>query len=81
MEFRDVQDFSLDLRDHSPWAWDIFEIHIKAVARPINVLGDAEDAFDLLLTRSFYVEDAGWEQRQQSLFTFKSAVVEEKLSL
>lgn len=33
-----------------------------------------------VITRSFYVEETGWEQRQQILFSFKSAIAKEKLS-
>jgi hypothetical protein len=80
IEFRDVRDFSLDLRDHSLYHWDISAIHINSVTRPLNILGATEAAFELLLTRSFYVEDTGWEQRKQTLFSFKSAIAKEKLS-
>ena len=79
-EFSNVQDFCLDLRDHACHEWDIYEIHINSMTRPINIIGATEDAFELLLTRSFYVEDTGWEHRQQTLFSFKHATVEEKLS-
>jgi hypothetical protein len=80
LEFSDVQDFCLDLHNHACQEWDIYEIHINSITRPINILGATEDAFKLLLTRSFYVEDTGWEQRQQTFFSFKHAIVEEKLS-
>jgi len=80
IEFYDIRDFSLDLRDHPAYEWDISAIHINSITRPINILGATEDAFELLLTRSFYVEDTGWEQKQQTLFSFKYAIVEEKLS-
>lgn len=80
-EFRDVQDFCLDLHDHASHEWDIYEIHINSVTRPIVGTSDAsEDALELLLTRSFFVRESKWEQRQQSLFSFKYAIVEEKLS-
>ena len=79
-EFYDIRDFSLDLRNHTADEWDISAIHINSITRPINILGATEDAFELLLTRSFYVEESKWEQRQQSLFSFKYATIEEKLS-
>ena len=80
-EFHDVQDFCLDLHNHTYYEWDIYEIHINSVTRPIVDSIDAfEDALELLLTRSFIDGESSWEQRQQSLFSFKQAIVEEKLS-
>ena len=80
-DFSDVQDYCLDLRNHEAWEWDIYEIHINSVVRSVaGKPSGTEQALELLLTRSVYSEESKWEHRRQSLFSFKHAFVEEKLS-
>ncbi len=81
-KFDDVQDFYLDLRNHDGCEWGISEIQINSVTHPNkDFVYKTEEGFELVMTRSFYVEESGWEERQQTLFSFKRATVEERLSI
>lgn len=76
----DVRDFALDLRGHQGHDWPITRIDIVEVTRANGFRpGEVEPALELRLLRPFLVDGKRWERREQSLFTFARATLEEGL--
>lgn len=76
--FEEVKEFRLDLRGNTLHDWVVHGVRINEVSRPGQ--GEPETALELLLTRSVLVDNERWEQREEALFSFRRAEIEERRS-
>jgi hypothetical protein len=76
--FEAVKGFHLDLRNTELHDWVVNGVRINETSRP-GPQGP-ETALKFHVTRSVLVDGERWEQREEALFSFKRAFVEERRS-